>query len=100
MEKKINLEEILFNSKFKDLNEREKQSIKNGLVTFNFDEIIWAIKESCRRVLELAAENATLLEGEEDIGKTYLMEQYNTFYEDVLFTVNKESILNTINQIE
>lgn len=62
--------------------------------------LIAAMKEVAEKTLEIASENVTLLEDGIDIGKEYLMEKYNTFYEDALFTVNKQSILDTINQIK
>lgn len=61
--------------------------------------LIAAMREVAEKTLELASENVTLLEDDIDIGKEYLMEKYNTFYKDALFTISKPSILNTINQI-
>lgn len=74
----------------------EKSNDKGEL----FHLIRYAMKEACQQAIKLAAENATLLEDGIDIGEEYLMEKYNTFYRDVLFNVNKQSILKTINQIQ
>lgn len=69
-ERKVNLEEIL---------EKHRQMfIKNSVK--HPDYIMDAMKEACRQVLELAAENAEVHEE--------------------LFIVDKQSILNTINQVE
>ena len=83
--KKINLQEIL-------------DSIKN-ICSFNPipDHFITvAMHDACRQVLELAAENADL-----NIGNTYLG---NTKYVDSqkqnYISIDKQSILNTINQIQ
>lgn len=62
--------------------------------------LIAAMREVAEKTLELASENVTLLEDDVDIGNEYLMEKYNTFYKDALFTISKPSILNTINQIK
>ena len=74
----------------------EKSNDKGEL----FHLIRYAMKEACSQAIKLAAENATLLEDGIDIGEEYLMEKDNTFYRDVLFNVNKQSILKTINQIQ
>lgn len=85
MEKKINLEDVLFNSKFNDLTLEDKQSIKNGIICFSFEEILSAMKEACRQTLELAAENARC---------------DAPYGVDVSHMISKQSILDTINQIE
>ena len=79
-EKKINLEEIL-NKELNILSISVEQIEKSALK---------AMKEACKQVLELAAENANLIE-------------YNT--NKTAFTahnmgVNKQSIIDTINQVE
>ena len=76
-ERKINLDEIL-------LNELEKS--KYGFPEMDsdvYDNIKTAMKEACRQLLELAAENATY--------------DWND-HEDII--IDKQSILDTINQIE
>jgi transcription termination factor NusB len=84
MEKKtINLEDILHNTKFEELSNIEKDLIRCGVISYNVKEIVNAMREACRQTLELAAENA---------------ETYEDPYEDVW--VNKQSILETIKQIE
>lgn len=91
-ERKINLEEILFNSKFNELTLDEKQSIKNGLINFNFEEIKIAMKASIKEALELAAENA---DADIDADESTYIEG-----NDWIHVVNKQSILDTIKQIE
>lgn len=59
--KEINLEEILFNTKFKGLTTEEKESIRNGLMEYSWEEILEAMKQACLQILELCAENAKLL---------------------------------------
>lgn len=89
--KEINLEEILFNSKFKAITYLEKESIKNGLIEYSFDEILLAMKEACRQALKLAAENVyyeEMLSGETDSGCTYIT------------VINRQSITDTINQVK
>ena len=71
LERKINLEEILNNCVYID--DEIKPMVKN------------AMKEACRQVLELAAENAEIT--------------INSI-EDLKLIVDKQSIFNTINQIE
>ena len=90
-EKIVDIEKIISDYKL-----IEKSDDKGEL----FHLIKYAMKEACKQAIELAAENATLLEDGIDIGEEYLMEKYNTFYRDVLFNVNKQSILKTINQIQ
>lgn len=84
-ERKINLEEILNSCVYID--DEIKPMVKN------------AMKEACRQILELAAENADLNyceyewevpEGTINTGDS----QYGYHY------INKQSILNTIKQIE
>lgn len=72
MEKKIDLQEIL-------LNEIEGK----GCLTFGL--VLNAMKEAVRQSLELAAENATCKKG---------------VLIDTLPIVNKQSILDTIKQVE
>lgn len=72
MEKKINLEEIFSNNTGRNINQEEYS----------------AMKEACRQALELASENAVA---------------YCDYDRDMLTgdaTIDKQSILNTINQIE
>ena len=69
-ERKVNLEEIL--------EKHGQMFIKNSVK--HPDYIMDAMKEACRQTLELAAENAEVHEE--------------------LFIVDKQSIINTINQVE
>ena len=82
---KINLEAIL-----KSFLTVEAMKLNNPDYTFNM--VLSAMKEACRQTVELVAEKAEVVEHEvaESIhggpGYTY-------------FTVDKQSILNTINQV-
>ena len=83
-EKKINLEEILkkeLNILSISVEQIEKSALK-------------AMKEACKQVLELAAENAKAEIHTEWEGNTG--SEYYTDYA----VVNKQSIIDTINQVE
>lgn len=87
MSEKINLEEILNNCIYID--DEIKPMVKN------------AMKEACRQVLELAAENARLTEKmsipEDDLESIDVTTREAP---DMTYIVGKQSILDTINQIE
>ena len=95
---KINLEEILL------------KNIKKIYMEFmpiedfcNRDRIIAinAMKEACQEILKLAAENARLVK--ESGGYIYILKEeiiFDDAYVAHRVYVSKESILNTINQIE
>jgi hypothetical protein len=83
-ERKINLEEILKTIAF-------EESEKGNSSSFSVQEmnvINLAMKEACRQVLELAAENAD----------TKYLPLLNS--NESIEVVDKQSILNTINQVE
>lgn len=87
--KEINLEEILKKSMGKNPNKYvfipgDSASVEKCLV---------AMKEACKQVLELAAENAKLENVIKLIGN---QNKYNT----VVPIVKKQSILDTINQVK
>ena len=85
MEKKINLEYVL-DSICKDEN---KVNNSNKL------HILMAMRETCRQILELAAENAEITAKlKENCNELSMLDEWTTYI------VDKESILNTINQIE
>lgn len=90
--KKINLEEILWQS-FHD-NGIPKPT--HTLAEITQKAVKEALKEACRQVLELAAENATIT------SKTIIEDFKEPPYmrRRVVDVVEKGSILNTINQIE
>lgn len=94
-EKKINLGEIIN----KELSNRALD-ILNGNYRSMHEGTVSAMKEAIKQALELAAENVKLLEDGKSIGDEFLMEAYNTYYTDVLYTIDKQSILNVINLIE
>lgn len=91
--KEINLEEILLKEidklreDFNDSDLYSSQEIKNSR---EFKYFINAMKEACKQTLELAAENAYV----DNHCKT------GCYMESDDFFVNKQSILNTIEQIK
>ena len=87
MEKKINLKGIL-----------DKFDKYNCISEAQLSDIIPAMKEACRQVLELAAENATI-EEVFGVSDTYIPEKYH-YCESEVIGVSVKSILNTIKQIE
>ena len=89
-EKKINLEEIL-NKELNILSIRVEQIEKLALK---------AMKESCKQVLELAAENVEFIKttSEELNSKDYV--PFITADDNTIWTFDKQSILDTINQIK
>ena len=88
---KINLEEILFNSKFKDLSNIEKDQIRKGLISYEHEEILIAMKEACRQALKLAAENADFGICQNDNNCPC---QWDSHF------IDEQSIINVINSIK
>lgn len=90
-ERKVNLEEILFTEvdkmreDFPDINLYSNEEMKNSP---EWRYYMNAMKEACRQVLELAAENAD----------TKYLPLLNS--NESIEVVDKQSILNTINQVE
>ena len=81
MSKKINLEEILKKHSNICIDDREN--------------VVEAMKEACKQLLELAAENAEItVKLKENCNELSLLDEWTTYI------VDKQSILNTINQIE
>ena len=81
-ERKINLEEILKRKLIPTV------YADNSELTFN--ATIQAMREACLQILKLAAENAECEEGAiVDLG-----------FEIISASINKDSILNTIKQVE
>jgi len=108
-ERKINLEEIL--TKVFEPSPQDCSTPSQDLqlaVTLNPDisRIKEAMKEACKQVLELAAENAEL--DTSSIKPPGLIPDiYNCSFagidalgEELWYSIDKQSILNTINQIE
>jgi len=94
MEKKIKLEEILKNELI--------PIVFSNSPEMTFNATIRAMKEACKQVLELAAENADM---DEDFGggEIYNITEYKVYNDNDrsrLISVNKQSILDVINQIE
>lgn len=84
--KEINLEEILNDCVFVD------DIVKQ--------QVIAAMKESCRQTLELAVENVGFIEttSEELNSQDYI--PFIKADDNTIWTFDKQSILDTINQIE
>lgn len=76
-ERKINLEEILNDCVYID--DEIKPMVKN------------AMKEACRQIIELAAENAKIINGFKSV---------KDYYGPEVKIIDKQSILDTIEQIE
>ena len=91
-ERKVNLEEIL-----NQIYDKEYRS--NYKTEYSKQCILQAMKEACRQILELAAENA-----EVRVTENALIEEgscYTTYDDGVISaTSDKQSILDTIKQIE
>lgn len=115
--KEINLKEILAKHISKRLLEHgnAREEVCNSVAKTSIDgghyaEVIEAMKEACKQLLELAAENAKVKED-------YIEDYYSLTYDGIeahaihkdhdgdphsmsLFTVDKNSIINTINQVK
>ena len=85
---KINLEEIL-NKELNILSISVEQIEKSALK---------AMKEACKQVLELAAENAEVEEFYR--GESYRIDDRFYDNDDSYIVANKQSILDTIKQVE
>ena len=86
--RKINLEEILDSQRMAIPKLYLQGSVNMGKpIGDDYQKIINAMKEACRQTLELASENFEIeyLGGNSDIND---------------FRINKQSILDTINQVE
>lgn len=97
----IDLKEVLFDSKFKGLTEKEKTLVSEGFINFTVDEILRFGKLVAEKTLELASKNLGLIE--------ILIEQVNgsdeyapfiTADDDTLWTIDKNALLGTIKQIK
>lgn len=76
---------------------------KTGKVSYcNILDLKWAMKEAIRQALELAAENAELkyYEYYENWMEEYMDISMTKDDLDNVYGIDKQSILNTINQIE
>lgn len=95
MEKKINLEEIANSSSvYRSLMDEQQKHATLSLM-----------KEFGKQLLELASENAKVFETEEDIERrNNCVDEDDNIIDEIYFFdpsfVDKQSILNTINQIE
>jgi hypothetical protein len=88
-DKKINLEEIL--------NEHFNSTL---ILTHDNSGILRAMKEACKQVLELGAENARIIEeNDPDYERDNIYISHRD-EEDEIFIVKKESIINTLNEVE
>ena len=94
---KINLEEIIDNQSIRNLKITD-YIVKDGLA---YKMIKNAIEEGIKQVLELAAENAKLLyDGKFLNSNRCVIEKDDTFYSDVEIGISKQSILDTIKQVD
>jgi len=102
--KTINLEEILKNSNV-HVEFLKGLVIPDGNNGTELDRVIDAMKEACKQTLELAAENANMIgETQDDNGAPDIYEDFvyvsDSNGPDYGFIVNKQSILDTINQVK
>jgi len=79
-QKEINLKKIV----------EEQETFDPNYSTISINDAITAMREACKQTLELAAENAECVEGA----------IVNMGFENIAASVNKQSILDTINQIK
>ena len=85
--KEINLEEILSNATRCTIEEDvDLDNIENFY--FKYEDVISIIKEVCSQTLELAAENAKVME---------VCAEHDDY---LIHNIRKQSILDTINQIK
>lgn len=109
---KVNLEKILAEWVSKNLQEqgRSKEAsdavAKTSIEGGGYWYILEAMKEACRQTLKLAAENAKMEVILDDTGELISLESlvfkphpYNKRLDEDIH-INKQSILNTIKQIE
>ena len=88
--KKINLERIINNHiDTSKMNKYDKQAIINGFKQFG------------EQLLELAAENAILLDNGQPLNSSrYIIEKDDSFHCEVEIDIDKQSIIDTIKQVE
>lgn len=86
-ERKINLEGVL--------------KLHCNIADYEKEAVLKAMKMACKQTLELSAENATLLNNGVETGSfRYVVDSMDTYYNEVEIDISKQSIINTINQIE
>lgn len=90
--KEIDLEEIY--SKTVEI------SNHGDFITISKDSIIEFAKESCRQTLELAAENVGFIETTSDKLNSLDYMPFIMADDNTIWTFDKQSILDTINQIK
>ena len=94
--KEVNLEEIL----------SEYADVADGYIGYDTEikDVLRAMKEACKQVLELASENAKIQEVVDDDLDNMEISDYLVSYDDFnscyTQSVNKQSIINTINQVK
>lgn len=86
-ETKINLEDLYYKSKGSNVN-ISKAQFKNAILEFS------------KQLLELAAENVKLIHSENLPNEIDRAEAHYDFMEKFYLYIDKQSILNTIKQIE
>lgn len=100
--KKINLEEILISK----LEENSTEDFNLKIISkLHFIACYYAMKEACKQVLELAAENAKIKVGNyfdtESEYINYTIDSDEEFFiHDEKSVLSKKLILDTINQVE
>ena len=90
LERKINLEEILLQNHFHILDTLKNVYSPDTYTENMYERLINGINDICKQLLELAAENANLIEYNTN----------NTAFIAHNMGVNKQSITDTIYQVE
>ena len=94
-ERKINLEQILISK----LEENSTEEFDLQIISkLHFIACYYAMEEACKQVLELAAENAKVEEFYR--GESYRIKDIFYDNDDSYIVANKQSILDTIKQVE
>lgn len=96
-ERKINIEEILLQNHFHILDTLKKIYSPDTHTESMYERLMNGIKDVCEKTLELAAENAKLVEITE---YPFMPTLKGEFKEIVIKAIDKQSILGTIKQIE
>ena len=101
-ERKINLEEILLQNHFHILDTLKNVYSPDTHNKNMYERLINGINDICKQLLELAAENADM---NEDFGggEIYNITEYKVYNDNDRsrsISVNKQSILDTIKQVE
>ena len=91
--KEINLEEIIKNHCY--ITQDGQKDVHSSITS-----VIEAIKDACKQVLELAAENIEFIETTPEEWNSKEYEPFITADDGTIWTFDKQSILDIINQVK